>query len=43
MTSSNTNGTALVLGRKGGVKFGKEMREKEFLFQKGFLNLNHGK
>lgn len=25
-----------------GVKFGKELREKEFLFDKGFLNLNHG-
>lgn len=27
---------------KDGVKFGKELREKEFLFSKGHLNLNHG-
>ncbi|KAF2025646.1 PLP-dependent transferase [Setomelanomma holmii] len=27
---------------KDGVKFGRELREKEFLFQKGYLNLNHG-
>ena len=27
---------------KDGVKFGKELRDKEFLFEKGFLNLNHG-
>ncbi|KAI8941709.1 hypothetical protein NX059_002917 [Plenodomus lindquistii] len=25
-----------------GLKFGKELREKEFLFDKGYLNLNHG-
>lgn len=22
--------------------FGKELREKEFMFEKGYLNLNHG-
>ncbi|EDU48003.1 CsdB Selenocysteine lyase [Pyrenophora tritici-repentis] len=27
---------------KDGVKFGKELRDKEFLFGKGHLNLNHG-
>ncbi|KAF1945199.1 PLP-dependent transferase [Clathrospora elynae] len=26
---------------KDGVRYGKELREKEFLFEKGFLNLNH--
>lgn len=25
------------------VRFGKELREKEFLFEKGYLNLNHGR
>ncbi|KAF2849486.1 PLP-dependent transferase [Plenodomus tracheiphilus IPT5] len=25
-----------------GVRFGKELREKEFLFDEGYLNLNHG-
>jgi hypothetical protein len=39
MTSPN----ALEVRTKDGVKFGKELREKEFLFQKGYLNLNHGK
>ncbi|CAO2653784.1 Nn.00g031950.m01.CDS01 [Neocucurbitaria sp. VM-36] len=34
--------TALQVKTKDGVKFGKELREKEFLFDKGFLNLNHG-
>lgn len=44
MTSSLTNGTSssLAVRAKDGVKFGKELREKEFLFDKGFLNLNHG-
>ncbi|KAF2999024.1 hypothetical protein E8E13_008212 [Curvularia kusanoi] len=28
--------------QKDGVKFGKELREKEFMFEKGYLNLNHG-
>jgi hypothetical protein len=42
MTSSNSNRTALAIRTKGGVKFGKEMREKEFLFQERFINLNHG-
>jgi hypothetical protein len=44
MTSSSKNGTstALEVKTKDGVKFGKELREKEFLFGNGFLNLNHG-
>ncbi|KAJ4988463.1 hypothetical protein SVAN01_06080 [Stagonosporopsis vannaccii] len=33
---------ALPVRHKDGVKFGKELREKEFLFEKGYLNLNHG-
>jgi hypothetical protein len=39
-TASST--TALDVRTSDGVKFGKELREKEFLFDKGFLNLNHG-
>jgi hypothetical protein len=44
MTSSSKNGAsaALEIKTKDGVKFGKELREKEFLFGNGFLNLNHG-
>jgi hypothetical protein len=44
MTSSLKNGTtaALDVQTKDGVKFGKELREKEFLFADGYLNLNHG-
>jgi len=35
--------TAILNARTtSGVKFGRELREKEFLFDKGFLNLNHG-
>jgi len=41
MTSSSNN-AALEVKTKDGVKFGKELREKEFCFKKGFLNLNHG-
>jgi len=41
MTSSLDN-AALEVKTKDGVKFGKELREKEFCFAKGFLNLNHG-
>ncbi|KAI4694104.1 uncharacterized protein J4E84_002684 [Alternaria hordeiaustralica] len=41
MTSSLDN-AALEVKTKDGVKFGKELREKEFCFKKGFLNLNHG-
>ncbi|KAF1913000.1 pyridoxal phosphate-dependent transferase [Ampelomyces quisqualis] len=40
MTSSNN--TALDKQTKDGVKFGKELREKEFMFQEGYVNLNHG-
>jgi hypothetical protein len=43
MTSPIANGTALEVWTKDGVKFGKELREKDFLFEKGYLNLNHGK
>jgi hypothetical protein len=43
MTSPTTSSTtALDVWTRDGVKFGKELREKEFMFQKGFLNLNHG-
>jgi hypothetical protein len=42
MTSTIANSTALDVWTKDGVKFGKELREKEFMFQKGYLNLNHG-
>jgi hypothetical protein len=44
MTSSSKNGTAAALQvkTKDGVKFGKELREREFLFGNGYLNLNHG-
>jgi hypothetical protein len=38
---TDTNST-LPVRAKDGVKFGKELREKEFLFEKGYLNLNHG-
>ncbi|KAI4621879.1 hypothetical protein J4E80_004252 [Alternaria sp. BMP 0032] len=41
MTSSLDN-AALKVKTKDGVKFGKELREKEFCFSNGFLNLNHG-
>jgi hypothetical protein len=37
------SGTALEVRTKDGVKFGKELREKDFLFQSGYRNLNHGK
>lgn len=37
------NITSLAVRTKDGVKFGKELREKEFMFDKGYLNLNHGK
>jgi hypothetical protein len=42
MTSPTANVSALEVRTKDGVKFGRELREKEFLFQKGFVNLNHG-
>lgn len=38
-----TQPQSLDVRTKDGVKFGKELREKEFLFDKGFVNLNHGK
>jgi hypothetical protein len=44
MTSPLASGTAALQVRtKDGVRFGKELREKDFMFQKGYLNLNHGK
>ncbi|KAF2628995.1 PLP-dependent transferase [Macroventuria anomochaeta] len=42
MGSITKDTASLPLRSKGGVKFGKELREKEFLFEKGYLNLNHG-
>ncbi|KAJ4336048.1 hypothetical protein N0V95_008717 [Ascochyta clinopodiicola] len=33
---------ALPVRSRDGVKFGKELREKDFLFDEGYLNLNHG-
>jgi hypothetical protein len=42
MGSETINTVALPVNRDG-VKFGKELREKEFLFEKEYLNLNHGK
>lgn len=36
------NATSSAVRSKDGVKFGKELREKEFLFDKDYLNLNHG-
>lgn len=33
---------SLPVRSKDGVKFGRELREKDFLFEKGYLNLNHG-
>ncbi|RAR09700.1 plp-dependent transferase [Stemphylium lycopersici] len=41
MTSNSKYGVS-DFKTKSGVGFGKELREKEFLFDKGFLNLNHG-
>jgi hypothetical protein len=41
MTSIANNG-ALEVRTSDGVKFGKELREKEFLFDKEYLPLNHG-
>jgi hypothetical protein len=35
--------STLDIKTKSGVAFGKELREKEFLFGKEWLNLNHGK
>lgn len=37
-----TESNALPVRQKDGVKFGKGLREKEFLFAEGYLNLNHG-
>jgi hypothetical protein len=37
-----TSPTTLEVRTKDGIKFGKELRDKEFMFEKGFLNLNHG-
>jgi hypothetical protein len=33
---------ALEVRTRDGVKFGRELGEKEFLFDKGWINLNHG-
>ncbi|KAH6629536.1 pyridoxal phosphate-dependent transferase [Boeremia exigua] len=42
MGSITENTLALPVRQKDGVKFGKELREKDFMFEKGYLNLNHG-
>ena len=42
MGSIVENNTSLPARTKDSVKFGKELREKDFLFGKGYLNLNHG-
>ena len=42
MSSLADSNITLPVRQKDGVKFGKELREKDFLFAKGFLNLNHG-
>ena len=42
MGSITEDNTSLPGRAKDGVKFGKELREKEFMFEKGYLNLNHG-
>lgn len=41
---NGVNGThnELVIRSKEEMKFGRELREKEFLFDDGFLNMNHG-
>jgi hypothetical protein len=40
MTSTSSN--ALEVRTKDGLNFGKELREKEFLFDKAYTPLNHG-
>jgi hypothetical protein len=42
MTSNFANNSALEVKTKDGVKFGKELREKEFLFDGEYVPLNHG-
>jgi hypothetical protein len=42
MGSITDSNITLPVRQKDGVKFGKELREKDFLFEKGYLNLNHG-
>jgi hypothetical protein len=42
MTSNFANKSALEVKTKDGVRFGKELREKEFLFDGGYVPLNHG-
>ncbi|KAJ4377038.1 hypothetical protein N0V86_006478 [Didymella sp. IMI 355093] len=34
--------TSLAVRTSDGVRFGKELREKDFMFDKDYLNLNHG-
>jgi hypothetical protein len=41
MTSNSKYGVSDIK-TKDGIAFGKELRDKEFLFDKNFLNLNHG-
>lgn len=42
MGSITDSNITLPVRQEDGVKFGKELREKDFLFEKGYLNLNHG-
>lgn len=42
MGSITNSNTTLPVRQEDGVKFGKELRERDFLFEKGYLNLNHG-
>jgi len=42
MKGSTSDASVVQVTTKDGVKFGKGLRDKEFLFGKGHLNLNHG-
>lgn len=41
MTSNSKYGVPDIK-TKDGIEFGKELQEKEFLFDKGYIGLNHG-
>lgn len=43
MSSIAKDKASLPTRTKDGVKFGKELRKKDFLFEESYLNLNHGK
>jgi hypothetical protein len=42
MGSITEDTASLPVRSNDGIKFGKELREKDFMFEKGYLNLNHG-